>query len=428
MLEWATCLKLRFLCNSSKPITTMPSHLTRIPLIIRFKFLYPVPYLFRENLVLALQNRDRAYDISISHWGFKDFGLQKALDHAFPMLEILSLNDAYTGRVLPPDFVAPRLRAFHLRNIAVSMGCLLLTNVMNLSSLRLENIPAISLEYLVESIARMPHLEDISISFISDSTLPDAVMELPSTQITCVVLSRLSRLMFTGSRTYLENLLTQITTPFLQDLRFTVFLKGIPSVVRLSTFLGTLQNLNFQTAVMTLSSRFIAISCHSDQPSVAPPYAKFAIHHHNAGGDGAHLGTSLLHICSAVASALSEVENLAFELNCDRAFRSVITQPTFWRTFLQPFVDVKTLTIDVSFAEELSDALCPNNGAVVTKLLPVLSEIVIVTSRDLIFFTHPFSSFVDARRLAGSPIDIRVIQHRPPSLRPPPISWSFDTF
>jgi len=413
----------------------MPLHLTQIPLIIRFNFLYPVPTLFRVNLVLALQNRDRVYDISISHWGFKDFGLQKALDNAFPMLETLSLSDAYTGRVLPPDFVAPRLRALHLRNIAVSMGCLLLTNVMNLSSLRLENIQVIPLEYVVESIASMPHLENISISFIPDSTLSDAVMELPSTQITCVVLSRLSRLTFKGSSTYLENLLTQIATPFLQDLRLTVFLKGIPSVVRLSAFLGTLQNLKFQTAVMSLSSQSIAISCHSDQPSVAPPYAKFAICHYNAGGDGAHLGTSLLQICSAVASALSDVESLAFELDCDSVFRLVITQPTFWRTFLQPFVSVKTLTIDVSFAVDLSIALRPDNGAVMTELLPVLSELVtVMASKDLLLYTaRPFSSFSYARRFAGSPVDIVTrgvpqFRHHPPSLRPPPLSWSFDTF
>jgi hypothetical protein len=59
-------------------------------------------------------------------------------------------------------------------------------------------------------------------------------------------------------------------------------------------------------------------------------------------------------------------------------------------------------------------------------LLPVLSELVVVSREDLL--QEPFSSFIRARRLAGHSIDLRVIQDRPSALRPPPISWSFDTF
>ena len=431
MLEWATRLKLRVLCNSANPMTTIPSHLTQIPLIIRFKFLYPVPTLFRKNSVLALQNRDRVYGITISNWGLEDLGLHKALDSAFPMLETLSLAEAHARRALPFNFVAPHLRALHLRNIDVPMGCLSLPDAMNLSSLRLEKILALPLEFLVECIASMPYLEDISINFIQDPPLAHAVIESPSTQITCVVLPRLSRLMFSGFSTYLENLLTQISTPFLQDLRFTIFLKRIPSVVRLSPFLGTLQNLNFQTAVMWFSGRYMTISYHPDQPSVAPPYAKFTINRPTA-GDDEDWRTSILQICSDVAPALSVVESLALESYLSSFYRSAFRiQPTIWNTILRPYVGVKTLTINRAFVAELSDVLDPTNGVVITELLPVLSEIVIVSSesRHLVLLDQPFSSFVDVRRLAGSPIDIRVIQPRhPPSLSPPPISWSFDTF
>ena len=429
MLEWATHLELRVLCNSANPITTIPIHLTQLPLIIRFKFLYPVPNLFRKNSVLALQNRDRVYGITISNWGSEDLGLNKALDSAFPMLETFSLAEALTRRVLPYNFVAPHLRALHLRNIDVPAGCLSPPNVVNLSSLRLEKIWGIPLEFLIESIASMPHLENISINFLSDPPLANAVIDSPST---CVVLPRLSRLIFTGFNTYLESLLNQIGTPFLQDLRFTVSLKRIPSVVRLSPFLGTLQSLNFQTAVMCFSGRHVTLSYHPDQPSVALPYAKFTINRPTVGDDGDWV-TSVLQICSDVAPALSVVESLALESDLGSFHKSVFrAQPTRWNIALRPFVGVKTLTINETFVAEVSDALDPNNGVVITKLLPVLSEIVIVSSepRYLVLFDQPFSSFVDARRLAGIPINIRVIQplHGPPSLCPPPISWSFDTF
>ena len=430
MIEWAIRLKIGFLCNPANPITTMPSGLIQIPLIIRFKYLYPVPTRFRENLVLALQNRHRVYGITTSNWGLEDLGLHEALDNAFPMLETFSLTESHAGQVLPLDFVAPRLRALHLRNIVVSTACLSLPNAMNLSSLRLEKISALPLRYLVESIASMPLLENISIGFVPYVPLPDAVMDLPSTQITCAVLPRLTRLIFAGFSTYLENLLTQISTPFLRDLRFTIFLMGIPSVVCLSAFLGTLQNLNFQTAVMRYSGRYMTISYHPDRPSVSLPYAKFAIDRRNPGGDW-DWETSMLQICSAVGPALSVVESLALELDLE-GFHGpdIMAQPMLWHTVIRPYVGVKTLTINGAFTAEISDALDPNSGTVITDLLPVLSEVVIVTPepRDLVLLKQPFSSFIDARRLSGSPIDLRIIQHRPPSLRPPPISWSFDTF
>ena len=425
MLESATRLKLRFLWNSANPVTTVPAHLTQIPLTISFIFLYPVPTLLRENLFLALQNRDRVYDISINNWGSEDLGLHKALGNAFPVLETLSLAGVQTRPGVPFDFVAPRLRALHLRDVRVLTGC------YQSSSLRLQTFSAIPLKYLVESIASMPHLENISIGFYHISPLPDAVMELLSTQITCVVLPRLTRLVFKGCITYLENLLTQINTPFLQDLRSTCFSEGMPSVVRLPSFLGTLQNLNFQTAVMLFSKHHTTISYHSDQPSVAPSYAELYIYNSNARGGEIPLGTSLLQIFNAVAPALSVVESLALKVDSGpySPYRSgFTTQPTFWHTFLQPFVGVKTLTIDVSLFVELSDALRPNNGAVITELLPVLSKVVIVSLNDPALFDQLFSSFADARRLAGSPIDIRVIQQCPPSLPAPPIYWTFDTF
>jgi len=430
MLEWATHLKLRFLCNSANPITTIPAHLTQIPLIIRYKTPPPVPNLFR---IPALQNRDRVYGISISNWGPEDVGLDNALDNAFPMLETLSLAGVHTRLGLPFDFVAPRLRALHLRDMNVPTGCLSLTNAMKLSSLRLETHSAIPLKFLVESIANMPRLENISISFLQPSPLPDTVTELPSTQITCVVLPRLTRLVFRGCTTYLENLLSQIDTPFVQDLRFTCSSKGIPSIVRLSAFLGTLQNLKFQTSVVLFSRQHITISYYSDQPPVAPPFAEFSIRHSDAGGDEAHLETSLLQTCSTVVSSLSVVESLILKVTFDGAHRSGFRpQPTYWHTFLRPFVGVKTLSIGESLAVELSDALRPSNGAVITELLPVLSEVIIVSSKDplTVLFDQPSSSFVDARRLAGSPIHRRFVQSPPPSFKlcAPPISWSFDTF
>lgn len=417
----------------------MPSHLTQIPLIIRFKFLYPVPTLFKENLVLALQHRDRVYNISIKDWRSEDLGLHKALDNAFPMLETLSLAEVYADRfqVLPYNFVAPHLRALHLRNVTIPRGCVSLMNAINLSSLRLEGIPDpgnFSPEYLVESIARMPHLDNISIEFPHSSIrLPDTVMESQTALITRIELPRLSRLIFTGASAYLDSLLALISTPFLQDLRLTILLMGTPTVVRMSTFLGAIQNLNIRTAVMSFGPGSIAISYHPEQPSVTPLYVKFAISNCHNDGDRDHLPISMAQICSDAAPALSVVESLALQSEYDRPYGyTFVGQSALWNTLLRPFVGVKVIKATSEFAAELSHALHPSHGAMVSDLLPVLSELAIPSSLRDDLVDEAFAPFIHARRLAGHSIDLRFIQSSScppePSLRPPQISWPFDTF
>lgn len=438
MLEWATYLKLGFLCNLANPITTMPSHLTQIPLIIRFKFLYPVPTLFKENLVLALQHCDRVYNISIKDWRSEDLGLHKALDDAFPMLETLSLAEVSADRfrVLPNNFVAPHLRALHLRNVTIPRGCASLMNAINLSSLRLEGIPDpgnFPPEYLVECIARMPYLDNISIEFPHSSLrLPDTAMESQTTLNTRIVLPRLSRLIFTSASAYLDSVLALISTPFLQDLRLTILLTGTPTVVRMSAFLGAIQNLNIRMAVMSFGPGSIVISYHPEQPSVAPLYVKVAISDCHNDGDRDHLRISMAQLCTDIAPAISVVESLALQSEYERPYGyTFVGQSALWNTILRPFVGVKVIRATSEFAAELSDALHPSHGAV-SDLLPALSELAIASSLRGDQVDEAFAPFIHARRLAGHSIDLRSTQSSScPSeshLRPPPISWSFDTF
>lgn len=129
--------------------------------------------------------------------------LRTVLDTAFPKLETLSLSNDFGERVLPNNFVAPRLRALRLRSITISRGSLRLTGATNLLSLHLESIQVSGSlpshhENLVECITDMPHLEDILISFQPYPSFSDTVMELPHLQVTRVMLPRLTRLIYRG--------------------------------------------------------------------------------------------------------------------------------------------------------------------------------------------------------------------------------------
>ena len=206
----------------------MPSYLTQLPLIIHHSGgTYWERPVIKENLLLALQHRDRLCDIFISCSGFQDSKLQMALANAFPMLETLSLQEDHTSQALPHHLVAPHLRALHLRQITISRECLSLTNATKLSSdssLRIEGIENGGIDFppgdLVDCIANLPQLEELFIIILPDTHLHYLSTELPPTPITRVILTRLSRLIFRGTGAYLGNLLTRIGAPFLRDSRF----------------------------------------------------------------------------------------------------------------------------------------------------------------------------------------------------------------
>jgi len=136
---------------------------------------------------------------------------------------------------------------------------------------------------------------------------------------------------------------------------------------------------------------------------------------------------SVVKICCAVAPILPDVEGLVLEpdYDCLRLPRFVV-KPALWQSFLRPFGGVKTLRTDMAFAAELSETLRGDNGLAIKELLPVVSKLIVMSRVALVH--EPFYSFISSRRLAGHSIDLQVIQHYPPSLRPPPISWPFDTF
>ena len=85
--------------------------------------------------------------------------------------------------------------------------------------------------------------------------------------------------------------------------------------------------------------------------------------------------------------------------------------------FLLSLKGVTTLRLlDRDLAAEFADALWLklDNGVVIKELLPMLSELVVVSSEDRVL--ERIVSFIDERLLAGHHIDFRVLEERPRSL------------
>jgi hypothetical protein len=83
------------------------------------------------------------------------------------------------------------------------------------------------------------------------------------------------------------------------------------------------------------------------------------------------------------------------------------------------FLSLKGVTtlriLDMDLAAALSEVLYlqPDDGVVIKELLPMLSELVVVSREDLVVKT--LVSFIDECRLAGHHIDFQVLEERPPS-------------
>jgi hypothetical protein len=343
------------------------------------------------------------------------------------MLETLSLCNRGLD-VLPDNFAAPRLRDLHVRTMCFSGRSFLLRNATNLVSLRLEYTPPYDYlppEILVEHLAGMPCLEYLSLKFITRARM---VRELPHPKMTRVVLPRLSTLMWAGIAPYLEDLLPQISTPFVQDFRFAVFTEETFDVLHLSEFLGTIRNIDLRATVVSFYPHAAVIAYHPEQPSVAPPYLEIRIDYTRSRDSAL---TSVTQICNAVAAGLfSVVESLEIQLVTDynkyQLGSGLFAQPAHWDAFLRSFGSIKTLTLDIDLVAEISNVLCQN----IEELLPMLSRLVVITVLGKEMVYQHFSSFIRARRLSGHSVDLRVFLGRGfiSALHPPSISWPFDTF
>jgi len=322
-----------------------------------------------------------------------------ALDKAFPTLEALSLQSGnnYTTRGLPDNFVAPQLRSLHLRNVTISAESLLLINATNVVSLQIEQFPPfvdLDPRNVAMLLSSLPQLESLSI-FFSFYPVPMAAWE--HTQITRVVLPRLWMLKCQGHVGYLEDLLALINTPLLQYFYVACFWQSTLSFPPMSEVVGAIKDLDFRTAEVSIDLNDVQIAFHSVQPSVSLPSFTFTFHSIHSRSEL----VPMVQICSAIP-ALPPVQGLVL-----KSKQKICNE--HWYSILQLFPSVRTLRTDVSLAADISDALCQGDGEV---LLPMLSELVIVSNDDLV--DGPIVSFIHKLCLLGHHIDLRVIKEHPP--------------
>jgi hypothetical protein len=357
-----------------------------------------------------------------------------------PRLELLTLHSQSAEFVLPKSFLdgdAPQLRHLILTGVSLATLHPLLPSATGLVSLVLERIPSsayFSPESLIGYIRSMPHLQTLSIGFLSALPRPGLGSErfFPPGQSsqTRIELPALTQLVYRGVSTYLEYLLARIRAPLLEDIDITFFNQLTLRIPRTCTFINDLEQfrptgarIDFAqtSAHILLFTASAALQSSGPQPqspdislSVSCARLDFQVSAMAqicsglSGGSGSSAGAHLL--LSVEEFMLGFHQGELSEEWCGEE----VVDPSLWRAILAPFQQTRTLRVHVALAADLERALRPPQpqaagGLEQELLLPELRTIVLLHGDDervLAGASEALGAFIDERNRAGHPVNV----------------------
>ena len=339
------------------------------------------------------------------------------MDDTFPILEVLYLSptakEADPGLILPTTFVAPNLRHITLISIGLPTGLRLLSSTSDLVTLTLGNIQSSGYflpKHLVARLRFLPRLKELSICFSITISRHNVASEgeLLGTLKTHVTLPALNRLTFQGIGAYLESLVGQIIAPRLNHLRITIFNPVTYNLPHLSHFTNTTKGVKLPIASVIFEYDAVSVVTNERRQQLAGGPPGFCVRIKRRGFNEQVICAA--QICNSLMHALSGVEGLTLNIDGQTdptVWQNDVVQIETWHKLLRPFVEARELRICHALALELSFALQSANAGLDPILLPSLQELVPQIEEHS---KNVFTSFVDARQIAGRPVRVSPLQ------------------
>jgi hypothetical protein len=408
-------LKMQIILTNDMPPLYMLAHLPPLPLVIDCRSTDPAED--NNDILHAMQQPDRIRRVFFEAPPPALEQLIVTIGELFPRLDELSLlsttkSEGLSGLVLPRTFVAPNLRHLALHGVSLPTGLPILTSAFSLVTLKLTDIQApgyFTPELLVTQLQHIPHLQELLIGFYTPLPPPSTEGELLRAPIMLTALPALRWLSFRGVVAYLEGLVSRISAPLLERFNVTLFYELTFTLPHLFEFIRKTEGFRHPIANVVFNGEAVAF--------VIGPRDQFI-----DGTFSLHISCkpfdwqidSATQICSALAPVLSVVEQLTLE--CDGKslpddWQNEVDGIEAWHGILWPFSGVKILDIGHPLALEFSRGLESDNAGLIAVLLPELQELqALVTARQV---TNAFATFIDARRVAGRPVHLRVTSFIP---------------
>ena len=410
ILGSASYLGLSLVCTNGTPIADMLAHSPPLPLVIDYRLDEDDDLSAKdeEHAIFALKQFDRVQRVRLV---MRTTSLQElivVMDDEYPHLEYLIIGhqdeDKSAILILPETLQAPRLRHLALFGLAFPIGFRLLVTAVDLVTLYIFMVHPSTYFHsntLLRWLSSMPQLETLIFGFNFPVSSREVERQLTHSPImTAVTLPNLYRFGFQGVGTYLEAIIHRITAPRLEKLLIDIFNQVTISVPRLVQFVGTTENLKFDSAIFKFTEKEVGVKVypHEEAESYAVAINVKCYHLDWQVYSAAQISNSLCPTFSAVEHLTLKhmVHNQSSEEHNE-------ADPAEWRKLLRSFRNVKTLCIAEGLVEELSRSLELDDGELPLELLPELQELTYSGSGDT---GDMFTSFIDARQDAGRSISL----------------------
>ena len=357
-----------------------------------------------HNIRLGLEQHNRVRRVTLQAPSSRMRVFLEPMNGLFPRLEDLSLMSTTiqdTNLMLPETLQAPYLRRLALHGIGLPKGLPLLSSTIALSTLSMTHIGASCYfppGHLIAHLPCLPHLEELNIGFAIPIPIPSSERELLLPPIPPVTLPALRRLTFRGVDVYIDNLVAQINTPFLERLSVTLIFDLAFTLVNLAGFIRKIEGFEFRFAKIKFGWDGAFIDADHYKPWV---FGKLSLNvickpldwQVNSAGQ----------VCGALGTIMSIVEELTLQFYAYGMplYWESRRDNTLWHELLLPFIGLKKLHVGYPLTLELALALESAAGGLV---LPELQEInaSLTTDRE----NEAFSVFVKTWESVGRPVQV----------------------
>jgi len=364
------------------------------------------------NLIAALREHNRVCKIYYVE-GFQDSLLEEfaAMDEPFPSLTSLMLiSYAQNVPVLPDSFLggsAPRLRSLYLHGIPyLSIGTLL-SSTTNLVQLTLWGIPHsgyISPETIVPCLSMLPRLGSLQLGFRYPRSPAHRASRHPP-PLTRVVFPSLTSLRFNGNIEYLEDILSQIETPILNESVFGFFNQLVFDTPLLRHFIRRTETfMTIHTARVEFYSLVVWVTF-SAQEIANNDFRTLTLSIFCKPLDWQL--SALSQVLNSFLPSLSTLESL--EIAIDHEDWQDEIDVIQWQEFLHPFTSVKKMTLKGEASVRLVvPALRELSRERATEVLPALQNLSLTTSRWSPSgpLKETIEQFIATRQLDGHPVTV----------------------
>ena len=363
------------------------------------------------NVISALRHHNRV--CKIYYWKnqeFEDSFLEEfvAIDEPFPVLTSLKLiSFAQNVPVLPDSFLggsAPCLRSLDLRGIPYPSIGKLLSSTTNLVRLHLWRMPRsryIAPGTIIPCLSILPRLESLELGFQHPRSRAQRESQHPP-PFTRVVFPNLTFLGLSGDTEYLEDIVSQIETPILDNGVFRFFNQLVFDTPLLGHFIRRTENF------MTIHMARVQIFSHNIMVTLS------GLEEYDHDREALHLFISckpldwqlsaLAQVLNSFLSSLQTVESLEIEVRHE-GWQGEI-EVIQWQELLHPFTSVKDMTLNKS-VQLITPALQELAGERAIEVLPALQNLFLTTgSWRPSGPVKGIEPFIAARHLYGHPVTV----------------------